>query len=302
MSRRAIHSRDAAAATALAGVVAWLVLASCSIQPSGPPSEQAGETAVPTDQGIVVPGPAEAGGAAGNGDGLPAWIPPGPADPADPPPDGWYAPLLQKDCQGISGADSTDDNGDPTLVAAAYQLCLAVTTDSADAWAAASTDFKSLPAAEPGCLETATYAVLSTVLSYHLTHTGIPVETVLGTGTACPLGLTGVTSQSGDPAGTNPTVPAEGGTELRLVGRFLAVESVVVGGQSVPVNRVAENDFDFVAPPASAPGPVTVTAIGPDGAALHGSGTFSYGETGSPQPEPTLVPTLSTTPTAMDTP
>ncbi|MGA7206792.1 MAG: hypothetical protein WBX27_19440 [Specibacter sp.] len=317
MAQRSIHSLEAAAATAFAGVLALLVLASCSVQPSGPSSAPAAQTAQAattvstvqgaqapsTVQGVQVPGPAEPGAAGGNAAGLPAWVPPGPADPVDPPPDGWYSPLVQKDCQSMPGADTSGDAGAATLVTAAYQLCVAVTTDNADAWDAASADLKSLPIpASSGCLETATYAVLSEVVAYHVAHAGAPVETVPGTGTACPLGLTGIIEQGGDPTAVSPVVPAEGGTQLRLMGRFLAVDSVLVAGQSVPVSQVAENDFDFVAPPATAAGSVTVTAVGPDGATLPGSATFSYAAPESQPPASSDTPAESTPPLPSDAP
>ncbi|ALE06346.1 hypothetical protein AL755_14200 [Arthrobacter sp. ERGS1:01] len=251
---------------------------------------------------MVVPGPADPGGAGGNAAGLPGWVPPGPADPADPPPDGWYAPLVAKDCQSMPGVDTSGDGGAITLVTAAFDVCIAVTTNSADAWDAASAAVESLTVPSgSGCLETATFAVLGKVLAYHLAHAGTPVETVPGTGTACPLGLTGVTEQNGDPSAVNPQVPAPGGTELRLMGRFLAVTSVLVNGLSVPVSRLAENHFDFTAPPAAVPGPVTVTAVGPDGAALPGSATFTYlASAGQPSTssdasaEPTTPDTMGT--------
>ncbi len=275
------------------------MVAGCVATPTGPgaqttnsPSSAAAQSpssiaAGTPDAGPAInpPGPPEPGGAAaGTGANPLAWVPPGPADPLDPPPNGWYARLVAKECDQMPGSDP--------LVTAAHDLCTAVTTGEPSAWARADAGYRALPQpAPPDCLEAATYRVLASLLTYHAAHPGAPVETVPGAGTACPILLAGVTDQDGDATDFHPHVPAEGGTVLRLMGRFTEVAAVLVNGQRVSVSKLSENHFDFTAPPALQPGPATVQAVGPDGSTFPGSAEFTYDPpTGTVTPSATQPP------------
>lgn len=217
---------------------------------------------------VVVPGPAEPGNAGNQAAGLPAWVPIGPADPADPPPDGWYSQLVNKACDNMAGDDS--------LVNAARALCVAVTNDTPEAWAEAAALLSTAPApAASDCLQSATYKVLVNVVNYRQTHPGSGAETAPGTGTACPLGMTGVALLVGDGSAADSTVSASPGTSLRLVGRFLDVGVVLLNGEAVSASRSAENNFTFIVPDGLPAGTVTVQAVRNDGVQLTGSASFT---------------------------
>ncbi|WP_442211471.1 hypothetical protein [Specibacter sp. RAF43] len=296
VKRTPLWARGRRPASIVCATVGLLLLTSCSGLPREQPgSESAGtaETATASaaassasDDGtsasmdpgngqptIIVPGPVDPGG--GNAANPLAWVPPGPADPTDPPPDGWYGNLEQKTCENMAGSDP--------LVSAARDLCTAVTTGDPAAWDLLEVDYAALPAPQ-GCIETAAHRVLTALLGYHRANPGAAVTTVPGAGTACPLEIHGVIDAANDSSNLQPHVSVDGGTELRLAGRLLEVSHVLLNGQRVEVTRQAENNFTFTAPQVATPGPVTVQAIGPDGSPVPGTATFTYDPSEQPAP------------------
>ncbi|WP_449373138.1 hypothetical protein [Arthrobacter psychrolactophilus] len=165
--------------------------------------------------------------------------------------------------------------GDDPLVNAARALCVAVTSDTPEAWADAEGLLPAIPVPTASdCLGTATYEVLVNVINYRQTHAGTVAEIRPGEGTACPLGLTGVSLPLGEGSGEN--VPASPGTQMRLVGRFLDVAQVLLNGQTVPVAKNAENNFTFLVPDSLQDGEVTVHALDSAGAELSGNASFTF--------------------------
>lgn len=304
-----VRGRGMMAETIACAVAALVLLGSCAgapPQPSGADPQTPG-VAVPAGTGTTTPGsepalasnpagdqptiniagPPEPGAPGANAAGQPAWVPPGPADPNDPPPDGWYGNLVLKQCDSMAGGDA--------LGTAARDLCTAVTTGEQNAWDQVDTDYAALPQPDgSSCLETAAYQVLANLVQYHRAHPGAKVATQPGANTACPLALSGILDVAQDATALNPHVPAEGGTVLRLRGRFLAVSAVLVNGQTVAASKNAENNYDFVAPPSSAAGPVTVQAVAPDGSVLTGSAEYTY--------DPAEVPAAPATTTEPEPP
>ena len=246
------------------------------------PESDATATVVPGPVATPSVPPSDVGVPPTNAAALLVWVPPGPADPADPEPNNWYAQLVPKKCGQMPAGSA--------LAAAAHSLCVAVTTNDQKAWAQTDAVYRALPQPAPsGCLESATYRVLANLLKYHAANPDTAVKTVPGAKTACPLRLSGITDPSGDATLTNPHVPAAGGTTLRLKGRFQDVSAVLVDGHSVPVDKLAQNHFVFTAPPALHSGSVTVRALGADGQPMAGTARFTY-DPASSTPTPIQPP------------
>ena len=74
------------------------------------------------------------GGGASTGFG---WVPFGPTDPGDPPPNRWYGPLAEHDCSGLSQALTNEPGG--ALWDALDALCAAAIGGDESQWAVAAT-------------------------------------------------------------------------------------------------------------------------------------------------------------------
>lgn len=296
---------------ALVLLIAVAALGGCSMSPPGdgaaPPGyssaapggggEPPGDSPAPSgDAGSSQepPAPAPDGGSGQNGSGQNngvqlAWVPPGPVDAGDPPQSQWYKLLEAKDCDGLaaavaSGNANTEDG--PALYGAAIAVCRAVYQGQSSGWTDAAAALAPLQEPDPErCHDRAAYQLVAAALAVHAQDPSVTPVPVAGTGTACPLGLTGLDAQQGDGPTDAPSSGLAGG-RFQLVGRFLDVTAVQVGEQSV----TAEPDPDqqgrwvVVIPAAATAGTVTVTAEG-SGGSIPGSLTFTYVGEGATPPE-----------------
>ncbi|MDJ0349103.1 hypothetical protein [Cryobacterium sp. PH29-G1] len=199
------------------------------------------------------------------------WLPIGPVSPSDPPPNFWYSLLQNRDCELLAANDTSAD----PLWSAASALCTAVVTDNAQDWTRGTTQLTAVPApAATDCLGRAVYTTLTAIAEAHRRNPAERLDPVApGAGTACPLGLDGVSSSGINSPDPDPHTSVCGGAELLLAGRFLVVDRVEVGGRSVDVRRAGENSFFFITP-ASSSGVQEITAWGPDGR-LPGTATIT---------------------------
>ncbi|MHA7270433.1 hypothetical protein [Arthrobacter sp. HLT1-20] len=215
-----------------------------------------------------------------NNSGPLAWLPPGPVDPADPPQSQWYLLLANKDCNGLAvavdtGNASTDDG--LALWGAAAAVCRAVYQGQSSGWTDAAAGLAPLQEPEPErCLDRAAYQLVAALLAVHAQDPAAAPDPVAGTGTACPLGLTGLDALDGEGPTATPSSGLAGG-RFQLAGRFQDVVAVVVGGQRVAAEADPEQPgrWNVAIPAVDAASTVTVTAEGSAGP-IPGSLTFTY--------------------------
>ena len=106
-----------------------------------------------------------------------------------------------------------------------------------------------------------------------------------GAGDDCPRQLTRLTVLDGPHAGAAvPTVPAGGGTPVRLEGFFVSVDNVLVNGKPVEFEGPQFGPFVFYAPPADGVGSarVTVEATPP----VSGEAVLFFADPTPPGPTP----------------
>ncbi len=278
--------------------IALILVGACSAPPPRPvqPSAVSGSavsgTATSGPDATAGPAqpPAGSGGVSGGGQpagsnesfpgGFLAWVPPGPVDPADPPQSQWYKMLQDKDCAGLqadleNGNASTPDG--LALWGAAAASCRAVYQGDASGWSDAATGLSTVGQPDAGrCLDRAAYDLMAALLAFHAQNPDAVPSPVAGAGTACPLELTGLVAPDGTGTAEAPSSGLAGG-EFQLQGRFLDVTAVLVGAASVGVapDPNQSGRWVVVIPPATAPGPVQVTATGSAGP-IPGSLTFTY--------------------------
>ncbi|PYI66398.1 hypothetical protein CVV68_13920 [Arthrobacter livingstonensis] len=275
--------------------VAVLALSGCGASPpaAAPPSSGDGAQTVAAPTGIV-PGspPVKHDG------GTLAWVPPGPVDPADPPQSQWYVLLQAKDCDGLAAAVDAGNATTPdgfALWSAATAACRAVYQGQVSGWTEAAAGLAALQ--QPGqdhCLDRAAYDLVAALVAFHSQNPAAAPSPEVGSGTACPLGLTGLDALDGQGPTATPSSGLAGG-RFQLAGRFLDVVAVMVGGQRVAAEADPDQPgrWDIVIPPAAATGTVRITAEGSSGA-LPGSLTFTY-------LDDTATPPVSTAPEAPGT-
>lgn len=228
---------------------------------------------------LETPVPATGGSGHNNTSPL-AWLPPGPVDPADPPQSQWYLLLEGKDCDALAAAVETGNSSTPdglALWGAATDVCRAVYQDQPSSWADAAAAVAALQEPDPErCLDRVAYQLVVALLAAHTQDPAASLDPVAGTGTACPLGLTGLDAQDGQGPTATPSSSLSGGT-FQLAGRFIDVVAVMVGEQRVTAEADPSQPgrWDVVIPAAAAAGDVTVTAEGSTGP-IPGSLTFTY--------------------------
>ncbi|TDW31141.1 hypothetical protein [Cryobacterium psychrophilum] len=250
------------------------LLAACAGSPAGAPagSTTGSSSADPgADSAEQLPGPISPDDPGADVAAPPSWLPIGPAGPADPAPDMWYSRLQNKDCPGL--ADLNPDTSQ--LWTAAFTLCAAVVSQDAGDWQVGAEQLAAVSRPGPSdCLERATYDTLTALVAFRTTHPGTRINPASPQTLACALELTGLSTLGGTQTDTGP-VCTSGGASIRLLGRLVSVTTVTVGARSVPAEQQAENTVFFVAPPADAPGTVSVT-VGDAAGRFPGSATLQY--------------------------
>ncbi len=293
---------------ALALLIAVVALGGCNAGPPGEGTAPPGYSSAAPGGGAVAPGDSPApGGAAGsspkppapapdgggsgpNGSGLNngvqlAWVPPGPVDAGDPPQSQWYKLLEAKDCDGLAAAVATGNantEDGPALYGAAAAVCRAVYQGQSSGWTDAAAALAPLQEPESErCHDRAAYQLVAAALAVHAQDPSLTPVPAAGTGTACPLVLTGLDAQQGDGPTNTPSGGLAGG-RFQMVGRFLDVTAVQVGEQSVTAvpDPDQQGRWVVVIPAAAAAGAVTVTAEGSSGP-IPGSFTFTYLDEGA---------------------
>lgn len=201
-----------------------------------------------------------------------AWVPFGPADPSDPPPEQLYGYLERRDCDGL--ATSSDTPPWPALAA----VCRAVVEGDTSQWSVAEAAVADGPGGGGGCLLDQAWALLTRALEWHERNPGRTPEIgypTAGGATACPFRITEVqvVDEEGNALGTPLEGPVTGGTLLLIDGEGIDdLESVRIGwGQAVVAEGVfrAEppddprggglDDVVVRTPPAPRPGPVEIS-------------------------------------------
>ena len=299
-----MHSQTGATARTVrtAAAVCLLLLTSGCFAPPGPsPAESTTTAASPS--ATEPSGSASANGEPtaaplpGPGDGPPPaaapvirWIPIGPAAPTDPPEGTLYELLRHRDCAGLR--DSTLNTAFPAVWSAAEATCLALATDLPQDWQRAQTALAGVPSLPPGrCWEIKVTESLQQAVDLRAANPGVQLQVnAAGAGDDCPRQLTGLTVLDGPHTGAAvPTVPAGGGTPVRLEGFFVRVDNVLVNGKPVEFEGPQFGPFVFYAPPADGVGSarVTVEATPP----VSGEAVLFFAE---PAPGPTpATPTTS---------
>ncbi|WLQ06009.1 hypothetical protein [Arthrobacter oryzae] len=230
----------------------------------------------------------------GPGDGPPPaagapvirWVPIGPAAPSDPPEGALYEFLRKRDCAGLR--DSTLNTGFPAVWTAAEATCQALATDLPVDWERAQTALADVTGLPPGrCWEIKVTASLQQAVDLRNAHQGVQLLVdAAGAGDDCPRRLTGLTVLAGPHAGAAaPTVPAGGGTPVRLEGFFVNVDNVLVSGNPVEFEGPQFGPFVFYAPPANGieSARVTVEATPP----VSGEAVLFFAGPTPPGPTPT---------------
>lgn len=276
--------RNARVLSLTGAVGALLMLGACSAPPSEDvtPSAIAGTASTasagqPSDSNAGQPGAA----AGKNDGGSLAWVPPGPADPGDPPPSQWYDLLLNKDCAGLVQALGTEeDNGldGYALWSAAAAVCRAVYQGDDTGWTDAAAGLPALARPASGdCLNLAAYDFVASFVAFHAQNPAVLPSPGAGSGTACPLGFAGLLAIDATETPTNAPSSGLAGGRFQLVGRFLDVAAVLVDGQPVGAEPDPSQPGRWVVviPPAAAAGQVQVSVSGSAGP-VPGSVTFTY--------------------------
>lgn len=295
-----MHSQTGATAravrTAAAGCL-LLLTTGCFAPPSPSPAE--GTTTSASPSATEPSGTASTNGEPtasplpGPGDGPPPeaapvirWIPIGPAAPTDPPEGTLYELLRQRDCAGL--LDSTLNTAFPAVWTAAEATCVALATDLTQDWQRARTALAGVPSLPPArCWEIKVTESLQQAVDLRTAHQGVQLLVdAAGAGDDCPRRLTGLTVLDGPDAGAAaPTVPAGGGTPVRLEGFFVSVDNVLVNGNPVEFEGPQFGPFVFYAPPANGieSARVTVEATPP----VSGEAVLFYAGPTPPGPAPT---------------
>jgi hypothetical protein len=302
-----MHSQTGATARTArtAAAVCLLLLTSGCFSPPSPPPESPTSTTTSASPSATDPtgsasanGDPTAGPLPGPGDGPPVagapvirWIPIGPAAPTDPPEGTLYELLRNRDCDGLR--DSTLNTGFPAVWTAAEATCLALATDLSQDWQRAQTALAGIPSLPPGrCWEIKVTESLRQAVDLRTANPGVQLLVdASGAGDDCPRRLTGLTVLDGPHAGAPaPTVPAGGGTPVRLEGFFVNVDNVLVNGNPVEFEGPQFGPFVFYAPAAAGIEPVRVTvqATPP----VSGEAMLFYADPTAPDSSPT-APTTS---------
>lgn len=239
--------------------------------PSGSELPEPGNSEPASPGNYRPPGPASPDDP-GDAPGALPWLPVGPASPGDPSGEFWYDLLKNRQCDSLARQGGLEIA--PLWVAAA-DLCYAVTTGDEAFWASGAEAMTRVTAGDySGCLDRAVHRVLQNLLEYHRRHPEVrTVALSEGSGTACPIELTGITEGGFGPT-PDPQTSMCGGQEFRLAGRIREVAALHVDDVPVPVVRHAENAYYFTAPPHDV-GVATVTVDDSSGR-IPGSASLTY--------------------------
>lgn len=218
-------------------------------------------------------------------------LPPiGPASPDTPPPTRWYEAMQTLNCVLIADTATPPDTmapGQRAMFASLAQLCLTLTGQGGTVdWAAAASALQQT-AGESNCLVVAVREMLSAAVAAHDANPTAALESgPAAPGIACPVGVTDVTVDSGDP-GPGYTMRITGPYLFQVTG--VSVEDAVLSG----VTAVTDTSVDPPLVTVSASGTqclqrgtaVTVTVSGQGYQAAHEfTPDVSLGDCGPPLP------------------
>lgn len=234
-------------------------------------------------------GPAPVAGAPANTDApVVVWLSVGPVGPVDP---GWYDALRSRNC----GALPHSSNRPADLWVAAGLLCSALASGDGTLWEEGAAQLEALPR-PADCLQGAVHDVLGGLVSHHRANPTAALAIVPGTGTACPMILTGLYISGSSIPETNPATSVCGGETIRLVGQLLDVQTVILGQMQIPV-QTTRNEFSFIAPVVPVAGSMILTAVSSAGP-VNGAAVLAFEGDPSQCGPPVQRPTESPAPSA----
>ena len=221
------------------------------------------------------------------------WVPLGPAAPTDPPEGTLYELLRSRDCAGLRA--STLNTAFPAVWAAAGATCVALASDSLRDWQRARELLAVIPELPPErCWETKIRESLHQAMVVRAAYPDVQLRVDPRSGDECPRQLTGLTVLDGPhDLEPEPTVPAGGGTPVRLEGFLVNVDSVLVGGTAVEFEGPQFGPFVFYAPPGASGTAARVTAQADP--AVSGEAVLNYAGPSTPGP----TPSATTSPTGL---
>lgn len=263
-------SRSVRVATTIAVVAA--LAAACG---GADQSDTAGPTPTPTPTASPVPSvpPTRITNAPGPGpvpgptqaDGGFAWVPWGPASPADPPPFQWYGNLERRDCGRLR--DAVGDEPGRGLWRALAAVCAVVVDKDPSQWEVAKTAARSASGSDGSpCLEREARALLARALAWHERHPGEIPDVVFpsaGSPVACAFRIVEVhaVDENGDPVGGALAGPLSGGTAVVITGQGIDEPTAILfgGRPALPADDVpAGSGLAVRAPEGERPGPVQI--------------------------------------------
>jgi hypothetical protein len=221
------------------------------------------------------------------------WVPLGPAAPTDPPEGTLYELLRSRDCAGLRA--STLNTAFPAVWAAAGATCVALASDSLRDWQRARELVAVIPELPPErCWETKIRESLHQAMVVRAAYPDVQLRVDPRSGDECPRQLTGLTVLDGPhDLEPEPTVPAGGGTPVRLEGFLVNVDSVLVGGTAVEFEGPQFGPFVFYAPPGASGTAARVTVQADP--AVSGEAVLNYAGPSTPGP----TPSATTSPTGL---
>lgn len=307
-----MHSQTAAGArtAAAAAALCLLVLASgCFASPDAPVSRESTTAAAattspspspPPELPTVRPLPGPVVGPAVPDAPVIRWVPLGPAAPTDPPEGALYELLRSRDCTGLR--DSTLNTSVPAVWAAAGATCVALASDSPRDWQRARELLAVIPELPPErCWEIKVSESLRQAIVVRDGYPGVQLRVDPQAGDDCRRQLTGLTVLDGPHAHSAvATVPAGGGTPVRLEGFFVNVDAVLVGGRAAEFEGPQFGPFVFYAPPGAAGTAAKVTVQATP--AVSGEATLHYAVPSTPGPTPSTPSTPGPTPSGTEAP
>lgn len=219
------------------------------------------------------------------------WVPLGPAAPTDPAEGMLYELLRSRDCAGLR--ESTLNTAFPAVWAAAGATCVALASDSLRDWQRARELLAVIPELPPErCWEIKIRESLHQAMLARAEYPDVQLRVDPQSGDDCPRQLTGLTVLDGPHAhDSEPTVPAGGGTPVRLEGFLVNVDSVLVGGTAVECEGPQFGPFVFYAPPGASGTAARVTVRADP--AVSGEAMLYYAGPSTPG----AMPSATTSPT-----
>lgn len=306
-------------AAAVAAALCLLVLATgCFASPDSPPDSGDNTTTAsattagpspspPPDLPTVRPLPGPVVGPPVADAPVIRWVPLGPAAPTDPPEGTLYELLRSRDCAGLR--DSTLNTTFPAVWAAAGATCVALASDSLRDWQRARELLSVVPELPPQrCWEIKVRESLHQAIAVRAEHPGVQLRVDPRAGDDCRRQLTGLTVLDGQhEQAAVPTVPAGGGTPVRLEGFFVNLDAVLVGGAAVEFEGPQFGPFVFYAPPGAGGTDAKVTvqatpAVSGEALLYYAGPSTASPSTPGPTPSPTGPPATGPTQSASTLP